>query len=592
MNLLTIAVGYSYYTHFDLGKVLRVCPLLEYFCAEGYGSVVRWSQFVLSTSNMVQQRQEQQQQPFRLCSLVLVNVYLPQDDLEFLLRLTPKLSELKLVANMWHDDKKYDWTRLFASLKVNNIALDKAHFSTLGNRMSAEEIKALWTDVCPRSSSERSLWALDVAPQLLQTVFLQQDILTTLEVFWMPDKYLPSRTNCEESLGGAHELIHQYLCDSPYLAHLTTLKTVIRLKELDLFGRGKYINLGRAHDAIEPDKGRYFSITTPGPTVPPQIWRCRGLRTLHVIVHLPDPFQPVFSRILFGYIARVCPAVEDLQICVPRACHYINMGGRLSGLHSPEPLLRLDGGFCLLGRLEFLQWLRVFRDLGYRTSSCEDWELDWIVTSRNGGKGRKIAQSRRKRQKEVESWKLWLANEERVEAVRCHARQQLSENGIGSSSGGGGSGASVKDKEVLSQLSNLGLLLDVEEMARELDEKESKLESSKHITNVAHKRLGVISKAARWLAKDLCNFYTKLTTLALSQDGGKVANLIVAACSAGNRPSRIKITMGGVNIGMDSTIALHVATLKDVIIVNKHDSWRWTGALIPFVGCPGLKSSH
>ncbi|KAF9548677.1 hypothetical protein EC957_005916 [Mortierella hygrophila] len=476
LTRLTIAVGFSYYAHFDICKVLRTCPSLEHFCAEGYGSVVQWSQFVLSTSNTVHQRQRKQQQPLRLRSLVLVNAYLPQDDLEFLLRFTPKLSELKLVANIWHYDKKYDWTRLFASLKVNNITLDKAHFSTLGNKMSAEEIESLWADVCPRSSSERSLWALDVTPQLLHTVFLQQDILTTLEVFWMPDKYLPSRTNCEESLGGAHELIHQYLCDSPYLAHLTTLKTVIRLKELDLFGRGRFINLDREYDAIEPDKGRYFSITTSGPTIPPRIWRCRGLRTLHVIVHLPDPFQPVFSRILFGYVARVCPAVEDLQICVPRACHYINLGGRLSGLHSPEPLLRLDGGFCLLGRLEFLQRLRVFRDLGYRTSSCEYWELDWIVTSKNGGKGRKIAQSRRKRQEEVESWKLWLANEERVEVVRCHARQQLSENEISSSSSGdGGSGVSVKDREVLSQLRNLGLLQDVEEMARELDEKEVRL---------------------------------------------------------------------------------------------------------------------
>ncbi|KAF9334935.1 hypothetical protein BGZ91_010671 [Linnemannia elongata] len=442
LSRLKIALGYPYYAHFDLGKVLRGCPLLEHFCAKGYGpSALRWTQFVLSTSNMLPHRQEQQQ-PFRLCSLILVNIYLPQDDLEFLLRFTPKLNELKLVANIWHDDKKYDWTRLFASLKANNITLDKAHFSTLGKRMSSEEIKLLWTDVCPRSSSERSLWALDVTPQLLQTVFLQQDILTTLEVFWMPDNHLPFRTNCEEALSGA----------------------------IDSFTR--YINLDRAHDEIEPDKGSYFSITSPGPTIPPRIWRCRGLRTLHIIVHLPDPFQPVSSRILFGYIARVCPAVEDLQICVPRACHYINTGGRLSGLDSPEPFLRLDGGFCLLGRLECLQKLRVFRDLGYRTSSCEDWELDWIVNLRNGGKGRKMAQSTRKRQEEVESWKLWLANEERIEAARCHARQQLLENGIASSSGDSGSGASVKDKEVLFQLRNLGLLLDVEEMVREMDEKD------------------------------------------------------------------------------------------------------------------------
>ena len=68
--------------------------------------------------------------------------------------------------------------------------------------------------------------------------------------------------------------------------------------------------------------------------------------------------------------------------------------------------------------------------------------------------------------------------------------------------------------------------------------------------------------------------------------------LIVAACSAGNRLSRIKITMNRVNIGIGSAIALYAATLKDVIIINRTDSRRWTGALIPLEGCPGLKSFH
>ncbi|KAK3806226.1 MAG: hypothetical protein JOS17DRAFT_797467 [Linnemannia elongata] len=136
-----------------------------------------------------------------------------------------------------------------------------------------------------------------------------------------------------------------------------------------------------------------------------------------------------------------------------------------------------------------------------------------------------------------------------------------------------------------------------------------KLESFELITKLEDKCLGVIrccpklttfnacmlggsDEDARQLAKDLCDFCPKLTTLVLEQDGGEAANLIIAACSAGNRLSRIKITMSGVSIGTGSAIALHAATLKDVIIINLHDSRSWKGALVPLVGCPGLKSFH
>lgn len=41
-----------------------------------------------------------------------------------------------------------------------------------------------------------------------------------------------------------------FLCDSDLLVHLTTLKTAIRLEDLDLFFRGGYINLHR--DLTDP----------------------------------------------------------------------------------------------------------------------------------------------------------------------------------------------------------------------------------------------------------------------------------------------------------------------------------------------------
>ncbi|KAG0073257.1 hypothetical protein BGZ89_008157 [Linnemannia elongata] len=103
---------------------------------------------------------------------------------------------------------------------------------------------------------------------------------------------------------------------------------------------------------------------------------------------------------------------------------------------------------------------------------------------------------------------------------------------------------------------------------------------------------GGLHEDARRLAKDLYDFCPKLTTLILEQNEGEAADLIVAACSAGNRLSKIKITMAGVNTDTSSAIALHAATLKDVINVNLYDSRTYTAALTPLVNCPGLKSFH
>ncbi|KAG0376245.1 hypothetical protein BGX24_008040 [Mortierella sp. AD032] len=173
--------------------------------------------------------------PFPLRSLVLCNVYYAQTALENLLLFMPNLKEFKLVATRWHIKKRtqYNWTQLFATLKARNIRLKRVHFSTLGHRMSAEQTEELVTDIYPYLSSERSLWAPDVTPQLLQSVFFQSATLTTLEVLWKRNLISYSYFTCSQALGNAHQFVHQYLCQSPYLIHLTTLKTVIRLDELD-----------------------------------------------------------------------------------------------------------------------------------------------------------------------------------------------------------------------------------------------------------------------------------------------------------------------------------------------------------------------
>lgn len=136
-----------------------------------------------------------------------------------------------------------------------------------------------------------------------------------------------------------------------------------------------------------------------------------------------------------------------------------------------------------------------------------------------------------------------------------------------------------------------------------------KLESFKLTTNIAERCLEIVRCCPNlttfngyigggWnddfhrLAKDLCDFCPKLTTLVLEQDGGEAVDIIVGACSSGNTLSRIKITMSGVRPDTGSAIAHHASTLKDLIIVNSADSRSWPGAFVPLVGCRGLKSFH
>ncbi|KAF9548657.1 hypothetical protein EC957_005896 [Mortierella hygrophila] len=218
LTRLAIKVGYSHYVEWDFGMILSKCPLLEYFCADTFNTSdihLRLSPFDPTTTPRL---------PLR--SLVLHNVALPQPELEILLQLTPDLKELKLMAMLWHEGNQYNWTLLFTYLMDNNITLDRAHFSTLDRKMSAKETEQLLADIYPHLSSERSLWALDVTPQLLQTITSQSNTLTTLEVIWKaPERFAP-KSCCLTSLAQAPGLIHQYLCESPYLAHLTTLKMI------------------------------------------------------------------------------------------------------------------------------------------------------------------------------------------------------------------------------------------------------------------------------------------------------------------------------------------------------------------------------
>lgn len=75
--------------------------------------------------------------------------------------------------------------------------------------MSEEETELILRDVYPKASRERSLWALDVTPQLLQEVFMQPNTLTTLEVLWKVASLSPfTDERMGPALVVANQLVH------------------------------------------------------------------------------------------------------------------------------------------------------------------------------------------------------------------------------------------------------------------------------------------------------------------------------------------------------------------------------------------------
>ncbi|KAF9136918.1 hypothetical protein BG015_002950, partial [Linnemannia schmuckeri] len=445
LSKMTIKASFLHRAQCDLGSILLKCPSLEEFCAEGHG--MRVSSTVVMSFWWPKRRQELHPHPFSLRSLVLSNIAFAQPELENLLRLTPNLKELKLVAMMlFYNKMSFDWIRLFRSLTENNITLDKAHFSNFESRMSEEETELLLSNVYPKSSQERSFWAFDVTPQLLQTVFLQPDTLTTLEVLWKVASLSPfTEERKRPALVAAARLVHQYLCVSPHLVHLTTLKTEIHLEDLDLFHRAGYTDLDRRQSATPEE------IASDNSPLPPAVWGCQGLRSLHIVLHAPFPFHPVHSRILFGYISRVSPALVDLQISIPQGCHDPFSNGH----KSPEYYLQLKGGLCLLNRMKYLQRLKVVSDPEYTIKTCEDWDLNWMLRS-----GFLCRDARNKRHKEIMSWSEWRRNEDQIERTRARvwqpARSYIDDTNHHNSL--------TTDMPILDQLQDLGLLLDVEDM--------------------------------------------------------------------------------------------------------------------------------
>ncbi|KAF9906068.1 hypothetical protein EC991_001076 [Linnemannia zychae] len=429
----------------SLSNILQSCPRLLTFEAHGYLTLdLTWTPF-----------NDQQQQLLPLRTLILDSTIFLPDNLENLLTFTPRLRVLKLISMSLHY-KEYDWSQFLVYLRSLPTALDTVFVSTAFQSSSAQvqqQLQDSWPII-----SGWNLWPLDVTPARLKELELfTTNRLTTLDLLSSSSSLVMHR--CKGELSSAPSTLHHFLSTSDQLVHLKTLKTVVhRLEDFDLHQRGGYDCL---LDWDWKEYGAFRSRDFSSESTSAAIWRCRGLRTLHLEVHAHGDLavtQPVHSRIIFGYIARVFPLLEELRVGTPWECFSQN-------LSQPTLSFELEGGMCLLGRLKHLQRLEIMPgNLSGRGRVLNKVDVNWLVPSGHSSRYRSLRRTKVK----SKLWKRERVREGIMEAFQeqdaDHQNQQYQVQDSTKTN-------SSTDAELLGQLRNLGLLEDVEEMVKEMGHK-------------------------------------------------------------------------------------------------------------------------
>ncbi|KAG9072902.1 hypothetical protein KI688_000683 [Linnemannia hyalina] len=451
-SLTTINLTFcrGHWSAFSLTRILALCPLLESFHAKCRANIhlkitlepLEQQQSSNTTTFGQHQQQQEDKQELALRSLILEGLDLDLAKLMILLTTTPHLKELKLI------DMEPRWPRIWTDL-LNYLPtlpyrLESTHFSHKNRSLSSSEMEAMLA--VQAISSEWSLWGLNVQPSLLQSLESTTNVVTKLELHC---SHHGSRWHQLE-LQSVPTLIHKYLCNSPHLVHLRVIRSAFLIKDMDLFGRRTFGSLcfhssNPCNSNIVPDPAESSRKL--------EVWQCRNLKTLQFeinahldVIPMTDPVQ---SRIIFGYISRVCPNLEDLFITCPSVC--VDASRRS---YIPSLSLKLYGGICLLSRLRSLKRLRIEDYYLCQGPNCEVYEMNWIVPS-----GRD-SWSRKKRQEEMSEWSSKETEETRLETER-KAKGGLKKLTPASKA--------KEDVRLAKELQNLGLIVDVRNMVKEMD---------------------------------------------------------------------------------------------------------------------------
>ncbi|KAG9066828.1 hypothetical protein KI688_012740 [Linnemannia hyalina] len=347
-----------------------------------------------------------------LVNLTIKWMSIDQSTLESIVTRCPQLVTLRLVelGRAASQAEPFDRSSLFTLVSSACPFMSWFHLSFEGQSMSREEsiaytetfdpqpveetITAMKTRIQQRPESRRvmSILSNDIRPethlQLFRTQVVHVNTITTLEIC-LGDGLLLSRY--------VSHTLHDILCSSPWLQHLIAPMIPYYAEYFDLEGRVDSVS-GSYH----PRQCRQGKQPMDLFRTRKRIWACRGLKTLRILIESMDTdhASEENARIMFGYLVRVCPDLQELSI-------------RRRQLN-----LNLAGGMCLLTRLRKLERLMIWTDTWTKFSKKD---LEWMA--------------RVPKKKSMEQWVLGLATGSRSPKRgggedRQHYQQKYYPNGM------------------------------------------------------------------------------------------------------------------------------------------------------------------
>ncbi|KAF8935443.1 hypothetical protein EDD21DRAFT_82428 [Dissophora ornata] len=309
---------------------------------------------------------------WRLKTCILQNFILTETSLKPLIRASPELHKLHLVlvrpldsslaftqdTTLFHVPE----TRLafYQFLSNHSPKIQSFHLSLPKSIVNNSDTLSKLFPFHAFPNIHRWSFAVEsMAAPMFAFLTIHQTVnrLTTLEILGETPKYSERNPYDKFSTVGPEaivgDLLHLFLCRSPNLLHLKASNVNLELSLLSNFkGKSPYIPTidYASNEGLPPEAG-----------ATQQLWACRDLKTLYLRFdqhRVQDDHGHKNSRILYGYISRVCPNLEDLSI------------------RREKLTIALDSGLCLLSNLKKLQRLQMTIGGGIRKIFEDD--MKWI----------------------------------------------------------------------------------------------------------------------------------------------------------------------------------------------------------------------
>ncbi|KAG0311060.1 hypothetical protein BGZ99_010412 [Dissophora globulifera] len=264
-----------------------------------------------------------------------------------------------------------DQPRVLESIYRSCPALNSLHFSLLSHSPAHQDQAQLF-----RSFPAVQRWSVphsDLLPSTFLSLQAYVNNVTSLELACSCSSVAPLA-------------LHEYLCNSPHLRHLWTHNMMFPAEYLDLEpvveNKAGYYSPRHCNDTLSSSssssppssplllsgsaalklKQPKDTLLREQPWLQRRVWACRDLETLQIKIGglSGDARTARNSRVMFAYLAIVCPRLRDLTIT--------------RSMMNVE----LEGGLCYLGALEELETLTL-QSTQFWVKHVSDFE--WIRKS-------------------------------------------------------------------------------------------------------------------------------------------------------------------------------------------------------------------